>query len=415
MKTGSRIPGFYKLDVEKRRALLKLTSGLSDDDLDALARGLSITEANAMVENVVGIMQIPLGIATNFKINGKERLIPMATEEPSVVAAASHSAKLALPKGFTSCSSRSVMRGQIQVVDIEDAEKGKVRIDSEKRRLMESANKLTGSLPSLGGGVVDLKARVLNAQEEMLIVEFFIDCRDAMGANTVDTVAEGMAPEIEAISGGRALLRILSNLATERLVKATVTYAKESIGGEEVVDGIIRAYRFAAADPYRAVTNNKGIMNGVTAVILATANDSRAVEAGAHAYASLGGKYTSLSTWSRDRSGDLEGTLELPMAVGTVGGATKSHPVAQFALKLMGVKSANELAEVAAAVGLAQNFAALRALVTEGIQKGHMELHAKNVAKMAGAEEEEVERIAGELIKEGNVRVSRAKELLAKK
>ncbi len=413
MNNGSQIPGFYKLSVEERRLLLKEARGMSDDDLNMLANGLSLDAANMMVENVVGAMQIPLGIATNFKINGKERLIPMATEEPSVIAAASYSAKLALPKGFKATSTRPVMRGQIQVIDIEDAERSKTLIEAEKIMLVEHANKLTGSLPSLGGGVVDVKARVLNAEEKMLIVEFFIDCRDAMGANTVDTVVEGMATEIESLSGGKALLRILSNLATERLAKATVTYNKEAIGGEGVVDGIIRAHKFAASDPYRAATNNKGIMNGVTAVILATANDTRAVEAGAHAYASLGGRYTSLSRWGKNSSGDLDGELELPMAVGIVGGATKSHPVAQFALKLMGIKSAMELAEVAAVVGLAQNFAALRALVTEGIQKGHMELHAKNIAKMAGAKGRDVERIAEALVKEGNVRVSRAKELLA--
>jgi len=412
--TGSQLPGFYKRGLDERRLLLKEVAGVSDDDLKALAEGLTLASANLMVENAIGTMQVPLGVATNFKINGRELLIPMATEEASVIAAASYAAKLALPAGFTATSTRPIMRGQMQLVDVEDASAGKSRIEAEKDRLIAEANKLAGLLPALGGGVIDLKARVLEAGEEMLIVEFFIDCRDAMGANTIDTVVEGMTAEIESIAKGRALLRILSNLATERLAKATVTYKKESIGGESVVDGVIRAYRFAAADPYRAATNNKGIMNGITALVLATGNDTRAGEAGAHAYAAMGKRYTSLSKWSRDAEGNLHGELELPMAVGTIGGATKTHPTSQFALKLMGIKSARELAETMAALGLAQNFAALRALVTEGIQKGHMQLHARNVAAMAGATGPEGERIAEILAKEGNFSVARAKELLGR-
>jgi len=412
--TGSQLPGFYKRGLDERRLLLKEAAGVSDDDLKALADGLTLASANLMVENAIGTIQVPLGVATNFKINGRERLIPMATEEASVIAAASYAAKLALPTGFTATSTTPVMRGQMQLVDVEDASAGKSRIEAEKDRLIAEANKLAGLLPALGGGVIDLKARVLEAGEEMLIVEFFIDCRDAMGANTIDTVVEGMTAEIESIVRGRALLRILSNLATERLAKATVTYKKESIGGERVVDGIIRAYRFAAADPYRAATNNKGIMNGITALVLATGNDTRAVEAGAHAYAAVGKRYTSLSKWSRDDEGNLHGELELPMAVGTIGGATKTHPTSQFALKLMGIKSARELAETMVALGLAQNFAALRALVTEGIQKGHMQLHARNVAAMAGANGPEAERVAEVLAKEGNFSIARAKELLGR-
>jgi len=412
--TGSQLPGFYKRGLDERRLLLKEAAGVSDDDLKALADGLTLASANLMVANAIGTIQVALGVATNFKINGRERLIPMATEEASVIAAASYAAKLALPTGFTATSTTPVMRGQMQLVDVEDASAGKSRIEAEKDRLIAEANKLAGLLPSLGGGVIDLKARVLEAGEEMLIVEFFIDCRDAMGANTIDTVVEGMTAEIESIVRGRALLRILSNLATERLAKATVTYKKESIGGERVVDGIIRAYRFAAADPYRAATNNKGIMNGITALVLATGNDTRAVEAGAHAYAAVGKRYTSLSKWSRDDEGNLHGELELPMAVGTIGGATKTHPTSQFALKLMGIKSARELAETMVALGLAQNFAALRALVTEGIQKGHMQLHARNVAAMAGATGPEAERVAEVLAKEGNFSIARAKELLGR-
>lgn len=413
MVTDSRIPGFYKMSIEERRKVLVERTGLSEEELKVLDCGLEISLADKMIENVIGTIQIPLGIATNFRINGKDYLIPMATEEPSVVAAASHAAKLALPEGFTARSTPPVMRGQLQILQVKDLEEAKNRILKFKGELVKKANRFADILPKIGGGVKDLGVRIVGPPEDsMMVVEFFVDCRDAMGANTVNTILEGIAPEVEQIVQGRVLLRILSNLATERMVKATVLYKKENIGGEEVVDNIVKAYKFAYYDPYRATTHNKGIMNGITAVTLATTNDTRAIEAGAHAYASLTGRYLPLSRWYKNSSGDLVGELEVPIALGIVGGATKTHPVAQLSLKILGVRTANELAEVACAVGLAQNFAALRALATEGIQRGHMELHARNIAIMAGAAGDLVDKIAEQMVKERNIRISRAKELL---
>ncbi|MDH5811058.1 MAG: hydroxymethylglutaryl-CoA reductase, degradative [Candidatus Methanomethylicaceae archaeon] len=413
MVTDSRIPGFYKMSIEERRKVLVERTGLSEEELKVLDCGLEISLADKMIENVIGTIQIPLGIATNFRINGKDYLIPMATEEPSVVAAASHAAKLALPEGFTAKSTPPVMRGQLQILQVKDLEEAKNRILKFKGELVKKANRFADILPKIGGGVKDLGVRIVGPPEDsMMVVEFFVDCRDAMGANTVNTILEGIAPEVEQIVQGRVLLRILSNLATERMVKATVLYKKENIGGEEVVDNIVKAYKFAYYDPYRATTHNKGIMNGITAVTLATTNDTRAIEAGAHAYASLTGRYLPLSRWYKNSSGDLVGELEVPIALGIVGGATKTHPVAQLSLKILGVRTANELAEVACAVGLAQNFAALRALATEGIQRGHMELHARNIAIMAGAAGDLVDKIAEQMVKERTIRISRAKELL---
>lgn len=410
---NSQIPGFYKMSVEERLVYLKMQGVLSDADLQQLGAGLEISAANRMVENVVGILQVPLGIATNFRINGRDYLIPMATEEPSVVAAASHGAKLALPEGFTASSTAPVMRGQIHLVGVADREGARRGVEAAKGELIERANGFADMLPKLGGGVVDVSARALGPEGEgMLVVEFFVDCRDAMGANTVNTIVEGMSPEVARITGGRPLLRIISNLATERLARARVVYRKGTIGGEEVVDGIVGAYTLASYDPYRAATHNKGIMNGISALTLATANDTRAIEAGAHAYAAVSGRYLPLSRWQKDPSGDLVGEIELPLAYGIVGGATRTHPVAQICLKMLGVKTSTELAGVAASVGLAQNFAALRALTTEGIQRGHMGLHARNIAVMAGAKGEMIDRVAEVLAREKNVKVSRAKEVL---
>jgi hydroxymethylglutaryl-CoA reductase len=400
--------------LDRKRQVLKDRAGLTDEDIRILSTGLELAAAERMIENVVGMIQVPIGIATNFRINGRDYLVPMAIEEPSVVAAASHAAKLTLPTGgFKATSTRPVMRGQIQVVDVKDLEEGRRRILNVKKGLIERANRFADLLPSLGGGVLDISAKIVGPPEDgMLIVEFFVDCKDAMGANTVITIAEGISPEIEGITGGRSLLKIISNLATERMAKAMVTYRKDVIGGERVVDDIVKAYKFACYDPYRAATHNKGIMNGITAITLATANDTRAIEAGAHAYASISGKYLPLSKWRKDKNGDLAGELELPLALSTFGGATRTHPVAQLCLKILGVKTATELAEVACAVGLAQNFAALRAMVTEGIKRGHMELHARNIAIMAGATGDLVDKVAEFLVKEGNVNVSRAKEIL---
>lgn len=414
MAPNSETSKFYKLSLDRKRQVLKDRAGLTDEDIRILSTGLELAAAERMIENVVGMIQVPIGIATNFRINGRDYLVPMAIEEPSVVAAASHAAKLTLPTGgFKATSTRPVMRGQIQVVDVKDLEEGRRRILNVKKGLIERANRFADLLPSLGGGVLDISAKIVGPPEDgMLIVEFFVDCKDAMGANTVITIAEGISPEIEGITGGRSLLKIISNLATERMAKATVTYRKDVIGGERVVDDIVKAYKFACYDPYRAATHNKGIMNGITAITLATANDTRAIEAGAHAYASISGKYLPLSKWRKDKNGDLAGELELPLALSTFGGATRTHPVAQLCLKILGVKTATELAEVACAVGLAQNFAALRAMVTEGIKRGHMELHARNIAIMAGATGDLVDKVAEFLVKEGNVNVSRAKEIL---
>lgn len=370
--------------------------------------------ADRMIENVVGAIPIPFGIGVNFQINKRDYLIPMATEEPSVVAAASYAAKMVRDSGgFQTSSTPPVMIGQIQVASIKDASAAKQKVLAAKQELLKKANDQDPMLNSVGGGAKDLDAKVIQTtQGDMLIAELYVDCRDAMGANAVNTMAEAIAPLIGDLTGGRVYLRIISNLAVKRLAKAWCTVSKEVVGGEDVVDGIIYASAFAAADPYRGATHNKGALNGIIAVVLATGNDHRAIEAGAHAYAALNGKYTSLSTWQKNENGDLAGTIELPMAVGLIGGAVKTHPTAKIAMKILDVKSANEFAEVLAAVGLAQNLAALRALAHEGIQRGHMSLHARNIAVQAGATGKLVDLVAETMIKERKVRVDRAKEIL---
>jgi hydroxymethylglutaryl-CoA reductase len=342
-------------------------------------------------------------------------LIPMAIEEPSVVAAASYAAKMVRDGGgFHTSSTSPVMIGQIQVVDVADAEAAKNRVLEAKADILWKANEQDPVLASVGGGAKDLDAKVIQtSQGTMLIVELHVDCRDAMGANAVNTMAEAVAPLVEQITGGRVYLRIITNLATKRLAKAWCTVPKASLGGEEVVNGIVNASAFAAADPYRAATHNKGAMNGIIALVLATGNDHRAIEAGAHAYAALKGTYTSLSVWTKNADGDLVGEIELPMAVGLIGGAVRTHPTAKVAVKILGVKTANEFAEVLAAVGLAQNLAALRALASEGIQRGHMSLHARNIAVAAGATGKLIDAVAERMVKERKIRVDRAKELLA--
>ncbi|MCQ5377675.1 MAG: hydroxymethylglutaryl-CoA reductase, degradative [Candidatus Methanomethylicia archaeon] len=408
---ASRLHNFHRLGLGERVALLKEMGVLDDGDVDLLCKGLPLSVAERMAENVISEQHLPLGIATNFKINGRGYLIPMATEEPSVIAAASHAAKLALPEGFVASASRPVMRGQIQLANVPSPDDAIRKIMNSRDELIRKANGFAGSLPSLGGGVIDLGARIIGGEERMVVVEFYVDTRDAMGANAINTIVERMSSEVEGIAGGEAILRILSNLATERIAKAKVTYKRETIGGEGVVDRIIGAYRFACYDIYRAATHNKGIMNGVTAVALATSNDTRAVEAGAHAYASISGKYLPLSKWVKDSKGDLVGEIEMPLAVGILGGAIKVNPIAQISLKILGVRSATELAEVICAVGLAQNFAALYALVTEGIQKGHMKLHARSMAIAAGASGDDVDRVVDELLRGGDIRFSKAKEV----
>jgi hydroxymethylglutaryl-CoA reductase len=414
---SSSISGFYKLSPKERLALVKEFAGLSDEECALLQNtgSLPLEAADRMIENVVGAFPLPLGIGVNFLINNRDYLIPMAIEEPSVVAAASYAAKMARKGGgFHTSSTPPVMIGQIQVVNVKDPDKAKARVLEAKQEILGKANAQDPVLASVGGGAKDLDAKVIStAVGPMLIVELHVDCRDAMGANAVNTMAEAVAPTIERITGGHVYLRIISNLATKRLAKAWCTVPKEAVGGEEVVDGIVNASAFAAADPYRAATHNKGAMNGIIAVILATGNDHRAIEAGAHAYAAIKGKYTSLSTWEKNENGDLTGSIELPMAVGLIGGAVRTHPIAKIALKILGVKTANEFAEVLAAVGLAQNLGALRALAHEGIQRGHMSLHARNIAVAAGATGELVNAVAERMVKERKIRMDRAKELIA--
>ncbi|MGQ4833075.1 MAG: hydroxymethylglutaryl-CoA reductase, degradative [Candidatus Asgardarchaeia archaeon] len=416
MNKTSRIKGFYKRSIDERRKIVRDFADLTDEEVKLLEKEspLDIEIADRMIENVIGTMPLPLGIATNFLINGKDYLIPMAIEETSVVAAASNAARFCREGGgITSIATDSIMIGQVQLTKVKDPYGAKVQILAEKEKILEIANEKDPILVKLGGGAKDLEVRVLQAiTGPMVIVHLLVDVKDAMGANAVNTMAEAVAPYIERITGGKVYLRILSNLADKRLVRARTVIPKEAIGGEEVVDGIVEAYAFAAADPYRAATHNKGIMNGVDAVVIATGNDWRAIEAGAHSYAARFGKYEPLSIWEKNEKGDLVGTLEMPMAVGIIGGATKVHPVAKLALKILGVKTAKELAEVIGAVGLAQNLAALRALATEGIQKGHMTLHAKNIAIMAGATGELIDIAAERMIREGKIRMDRAKEIL---
>ena len=360
-------------------------------------------------------MPMPMGVAVNFKINGKDYLIPMAVEEPSVVAAASNAARMARVKGgFFACNTGPVMRAQIQVVNVVDPHAARLKLFEAREKIMEIANAQDPMLISLGGGMKDLEVQIISTPiGTMVIVHLIVDTRDAMGANTVNTMAEALAPHIEQITGGKVYLRILSNLADKRLVRVRTVIDQETLGGEEVVDGIVCAYMFAATDPYRAATHNKGIMNGITPVVTATGNDTRAIEAGAHAYAARNGRYTSLTTWEKNADGDLVGTIEVPMAVGLVGGATKVHPVARAAVKILGVKSAVELGEVIAATGLAQNLTALKALATEGIQRGHMSLHARNVAMTAGASTDIMDQVVAAMVKAKKVRLDYAQELVA--
>jgi len=419
---GSRIPGFYKLEVDERLKKLLDASELNEDEIHILNNqgSLTIHQADHMIENVVGMFALPLGIALNFVVNDREVLVPMAIEEPSVVAGASFMAKLARARGgFKAWTSQPEMIGQIQVLDLVDLDTARDRLLSNKQKLLKTAAEVDPLLVRLGGGPRDLEVRLINDSPigPYLAVHLIYDVRDAMGANAVNTAAERLAPHIEDICGGRVHLRILSNLADRRLAKATCCIpasqlAFDDFNAQEVRDGIIEAWAFAASDPYRAATHNKGIMNGVDAVVIATGNDWRAVEAGAHAYAARSGRYTSLSTWSKDSAGNLVGELELPMAVGIIGGATKVHPSARTAIKLMGVETARELSEIIASVGLAQNLAALRALATEGIQRGHMNLHARQVAIAAGAEGDIVDRLAEQLVQEQVIRIDRAQEIL---
>jgi len=416
MNKTSQISGFYKLSPKERVQIVKDFAELTDEEVKVLQStgSLKMELADRMIENVVGTMPIPLGIAVNFLINRRDYLVPMAIEEPSVVAAASNAAKMARVKGgFFTSSTEPIMIGQVQTVGIDNPQAAKKAILAVKEEILKKANEQDPMLVSVGGGAKDLDVKVLQTSTgSMVITELHVDCRDAMGANAVNTMAEAIAPMIERLTRGRVYLRIISNLATKRLARARTVVAKEAVGGEEVVDGIVDAYAFADVDPYRAATHNKGILNGIIGVVIATGNDHRAVEAGAHAYAARSGRYGSLTVWEKNRNGDLVGSIELPMAVGIIGGATRVHPVAKIALKILGVKTAREFGEVLAAVGLAQNLAALRALTHEGIQRGHMSLHARNIAITAGASGELIDLIVERMVEERRVRIDRAKELL---
>ena len=419
---SSTIKNIRKLSPQNRLEAIHAAFDGNSDILNVMKGegSLPLSIADGMIENVIGRFELPLGVATNFQVNGKDYLVPMAVEEPSVVAAASHMAKLArLNGGFEAYSDRPIMRGQIQVMGVQDLKSAKERILKHKDELIYAANKKDKTLVSLGGGCEDIEVHLFENTPSgpMLIVHLLVDVRDAMGANTINTMAEYISPQIEKISHGRVRLRILSNLADKRLVTASVKIASKQFDtgdykGEEVVKGILEAASFAEVDPYRAATHNKGIMNGIDPVVIATGNDWRAIEAGAHAFAATSGQYSSLTQWSSSDDFTLIGKISLPMAVGLVGGATKTHPTAKAAISLLGVKSATELGQVIAAVGLAQNLAALRALATEGIQRGHMKLHARNIALQAGASSNEIDVVVQRMVDSQNVTVDTAGQIL---
>ncbi len=414
---NSEISGFYRESAHERWRIVQQFGELSDAEIGTIGTtgALSFDQVDRMIENVVGAMPVPLGVAVNFRVNEKDYLIPMAIEEPSVVAAASHAAKMARARGgFTATTTGSLMIGQIQVVRVPVPSEARAAVLAHRGEIIAMANAKDPILVNLGGGAKEVEARILDTvRGPMLIVHLIVDTQDAMGANAVNTMAEAIAPYLETLTGGHVYLRIISNLAVKRLARSRAVFAKEAIGGPEVVEGILEAFAFADADPFRCATHNKGIMNGIDAVVVATGNDFRAIEAGAHSYAAWKtGHYRSLTTWEKNADGDLAGSIELPLALGLVGGATAVHPTAKACVKLLGVKSAAELAEVVASVGLAQNFAALRALATEGIQRGHMGLHARNIAATVGALGDEVDRVAEALVAEGKVRMDRAKEIL---
>ena len=411
----SSIPKFHEKTRDERITILKLFASLSKEDVKILkgSGGIAFDEANSMVENAIGTISFPLGIATNFKINGRDYLIPMVIEEPSVIAAASKAAKTARKHGgFTMQADNSYSIGQIQVVGV-DVKSAIPKVMKASNEILKLANSKSKTLSKMGKGAKKVSCKEIKTKSgKMLVVELLIDVGDAMGANVTNTMCEGAAPLIEKITGGRVILRILSNYSTKRLVKGKAIFDKVELGGKKIVDNIILAYQFAANDPYRAVTHNKGIMNGIIAVANSTGQDTRAIEAAAHAYASRNGKYTSLTEWEKDKNGNLVGKIEIPMSVGTVGGITSVHPMIKVCNKILGAKSAKELACVIGAVGLAQNFSAIRALASEGIQKGHMKLHAKNIAANAGVPKSKVGEVVSRMISEENISVTRAKEIL---
>ncbi len=417
MKTSS-YSGFFKLSVEERLNEVAEFANLTETEKKTITFADSLDEdkADHMIENVIGKYALPMGIAMNFMVNGRDVLIPMVVEEPSVVAACSNAAKMARTAGgFTASTSGNIMIAQIQVLNVTVPFAAKGMILEKKDEIIRICNEKDPVLVKLGGGVKDVEVRVIDTKVgPMVIAHLLVDTGDAMGANAVNTMAEAVAPYVEEITGGNVELRILSNLADHRLVRVRATWRKEEIGGEEVVEKMINAYAFAEADSYRAATHNKGIMNGIIPVVTATGNDTRAIEAGAHSYASRSGRYTSLTVWEKDANGDLVGSIEMPMAVGLVGGATKIHPAAQAAVKILGIKTAAELAQIIASAGLANNMTAMKALATEGIQRGHMSLHARNLANTAGAKGEVLEKIVKQMVAEKKVRLEYAQELLKK-
>jgi hydroxymethylglutaryl-CoA reductase len=403
---------FYQMSLAQRLSLIASKTKLTKDEIStAVNQALSFDIIDRMVENAIGVFSLPLGIATNFLINGKDYLVPMAIEEPSVVAAASHSAKLAKSTGgFKASADSSIMRGQIQVINVSNFKRAMDTISNSKDSLLSIANSCSKNVRA-----VDLKTRVIKNEIDkgkMLVAEVYVDCKDAMGANTINSMCELLGPEIERKTNGKVILKILSNYATERVATSKATFKKEELGGTEIVDRILSAFAFAFSDPHRAVTHNKGIMNGVDAVSIATGQDFRAIEAAAHAYASKDGKYRTLTTFSKSSNGDLLGRIEIPLSVGIVGGISTVHPVAKMGLKILGVKSASELACIVASVGLAQNFAAIRALAREGIQKGHMKLHAKNIAVTAGVTGKLVEIVSDTMYRRSNINLNSARTIL---
>lgn len=424
MEISSRIPGFYKMTMEERKSYLADLFQLSEEDVKQLNNPISLPEdiADKMIENVIGTFSLPLGLGLNFLIDGKDYVIPMAVEEPSIVASASYIAKIVREAGgFKTEATDRIMIGQIQVVGCPDFEQAKEDILAQKDMLIKAANDAYPSLVKRGGGAEDLEVRIINEDgskySKMLVVHILVNTCDAMGANIINTMAEALAPVVEHITKGKVYLRILSNFADRCLAKATCVIPPELLEsdgftGEEVRDGVVHAFEFADSDPYRAVTHNKGIMNGIDPVLIATGNDWRAVEAGAHAYAARDGHYGSMTKWSVDEKGNLVGELELPMSLGIVGGASRVHPMAKLAYKILRVESAKELARVIVAVGLAQNLGALKALVTDGIQKGHMALHSRSVAMAAGATGELVDIISQKMIEAKEIRVGYAKKLM---
>jgi hydroxymethylglutaryl-CoA reductase len=421
----SRLSGFHKLPVAERLEKIGRMFGLAGEEVEVLrgVENLSIDTANTMIENAVGTFHLPMGLGLNLRVNGRDYIVPMAVEEPSVVAAVSFAAKIVREGGgFVADADESLMIGQIQVTGYGDPTEASVKILEHREQILALANSFHPAMVRRGGGAKEVEVRVLPAPEgprgePVLVVHVLIDTQEAMGANLINTVAEGVAPLIEQITGGRVYLRILSNLADRRLARASCRIpvrllADFDLPGEEIAQGVAQASRFAQADPYRAATHNKGVMNGIDAVAIATGQDWRALEAGAHAYACRSGQYRPLSTWHLEGS-HLVGQIELPMAVGMVGGPIKVHPGVQLALKLLRVGGVKELSMVFAAVGLAQNFAALRALGSVGIQQGHMALHARCVAVTAGARGDWVEKVANLLVISGHVKVEKAREILA--